>query len=79
MTLSVRIPPRVEQALADYCVSHDTSRSEVVQRLLESFLAEQAKAAVTPLPAFVGCDAGSGNDDVSGNIKQSLRARFRPV
>jgi hypothetical protein len=78
MTLSVRIPPRIEQELAAYCVSHDTSRSEVVQRLLENFLVEQARAADAPLPAFVGCDEGSG-DDVSGNIKQTLRARFRPA
>lgn len=78
MTLSVRIPSRVEQALAEYCVAHDTTRSEVVQHLLETFLAEQRTSAAAPLPDFVGCDAGDGAD-VSGTIKQSLRARFRPA
>lgn len=78
MTLSVRIPPRVEQALAEYCVEHDTTRSEVVQRLLEIFLVEQRKSVAAPVPDFVGCDAGDGAD-VSGTIKQSLRARFHPA
>jgi len=77
MTLSVRVPLRVEEELAAYCVRNDTSRSAVVQQLLEEFLARHAETTPPPLPDFVGCDAGSG-EDVSGTIKQALRARFRP-
>jgi len=74
MTLSIRTPLRVEQALAEYCVAHKTTRSTVVQRLLEDFLERQP----TTLPVFVGCDEGDGTD-VSGNIKKMLRERFRPI
>lgn len=39
MALSVRLPPRVEQKLADYCVSHRVTKSEAVKRALEQMLA----------------------------------------
>ena len=42
MALSVRLPPRVEQKLADYCVSHKVTKSEAVKRALEELLKEKA-------------------------------------
>jgi hypothetical protein len=77
MTLSVRLPPRVEQELAEYCVEHHETKSALVQDLIERFLAERqagARTAVLDHP-FVGHDAGDG-EDVSGTIKARLRARF---
>jgi Arc/MetJ-type ribon-helix-helix transcriptional regulator len=38
MSISVRLPPRVEQKLAEYCVSHKVTKSEAVKRALEEML-----------------------------------------
>ena len=38
MPISVRLPPRVEQKLADYCVDKKVSKSEAVKRALEQLL-----------------------------------------
>ena len=38
MPLSVRLPPRVEQKLADYCASHKVTKSEAIKRALEQML-----------------------------------------
>ncbi|OGA07393.1 MAG: hypothetical protein A3D95_11365 [Betaproteobacteria bacterium RIFCSPHIGHO2_12_FULL_69_13] len=42
MPISVRLPPRVEQKLAEYCVSHRVTRSEAVKRALERMLEAHA-------------------------------------
>jgi hypothetical protein len=74
MTLTVRLPDRVAQDLAEYCATHGVSKSEAVKRALEELLrSPEANAAAHP---FIGCDKGDGSD-VSGNIKAALRARFR--
>ncbi|HEY3076706.1 MAG TPA: hypothetical protein VGJ74_16155 [Burkholderiales bacterium] len=36
--LTARIPPRVEQRLAEYCVKHGMTRSEAVVRALDQYL-----------------------------------------
>jgi len=78
MTLSGRLPPRVEQQLARYCAEHSETKSALVQALIEGFLADQTPGAVPTALShpFVGCDEGSG-EDVSGTLKARLRARFR--
>lgn len=38
MPISVRLPPRVEQKLAEYCVSHKVTKSEAVKRALGEML-----------------------------------------
>src|SRR5258706_166012 len=38
MPISVRLPPRVEQKLAEYCASHKVSRSEAVKQALDRLL-----------------------------------------
>ncbi len=73
MTLTVRLPNRVEQDLADYCVTHGVSKSEAVKRALEDLLRAPKSGDTHP---FIGCDKGDGSD-VSGTIKETLRARFR--
>ena len=45
MPLSVRLPPRVEQKLTDYCVSHKVSKSEAVKRALEQMIEQSAGEA----------------------------------
>lgn len=39
MPVSVRLPPRVEEDLAEYCVRHQSTRSEVIQTALTEYLA----------------------------------------
>jgi len=76
MTLTVRLPSRVEQDLAEYCVTHGVSKSDAVKRALEDMLRPAAESRPVPDHPFFGADKGDGSD-VSGNIKAALRARFR--
>jgi Arc/MetJ-type ribon-helix-helix transcriptional regulator len=76
MTLTVRLPPRVEQELAEYCVKRRMSKSEAVKQALEELLREPGEEVQVSRHPFIGGDRGDGSD-VSGNIKAALRARFR--
>ena len=76
MTLTVRLPDRLEQQLAEYCTTYRVSRSEAVKRALQDLLQPPAPGQSTIEHPFVGCDQGDGSD-VSGNIKAALRARLR--
>jgi len=42
MTLTVRLPPRVEQELAEYCVKRRITKSEAVKQALMDLLAANA-------------------------------------
>lgn len=75
MTLTVRLPPRVEQELAEYCAKRRLSKSEAVKLALEELLRASGELRSSRHP-FIGGDKGDGSD-VSGNIKAALRARFR--
>ena len=75
MTLTVRLPERVEQDLAEYCVAHGVSKSEAVKRALEELLQTPAKGKAEANHPFVGSDPGSG--DVARHTKRLLRERFR--
>jgi hypothetical protein len=76
MTLTVRLPDRVEQELAEYCVKHRVTKSEAVKRALEELLRPHSGSKGSSDHPFIGGDKGDGSD-VSGNIKSALRARFR--
>lgn len=55
MTTTVRIPQRLEQALARYCVETRRSKSEVIIELLE----ERFSAAAPEKTSYeLACDAG---------------------
>ena len=79
MTLSVRVPPRVEQELAEYCTKNKVSKSEAVNRALEEFLAAEKG---TRSPYELGCDLfgehtdEAPSDDVARHSKKLLRERF---
>ena len=75
MTLTVRLPDRIEQELAEYCVKRGMTKSQAVKRALEEMLRAPGDAK-SPGHPFIGGDKGDGSD-VSGNIKAALRARFR--
>lgn len=77
MPISVRLPPRAEQKLADYCVSHKVTKSEAVKRALEG-LFEQTRAPTSVYRAsakFRGSDKAPG--DVARHSKRLLREYFR--
>ena len=76
MTLTVRLPERIEQELAEYCVKRRLTKSEAVKRALEELLRRHAAGVPASDHPFIGGDKGDGSD-VSGNIKAALRARFR--
>jgi len=76
MTLTVRLPDRVEQELAEYCVKRRITKSEAVKQALEELLRSAAGGARGPRHPFIGGDKGDSSD-VSGNVKAALRARFR--
>ncbi len=76
MTLTVRLPPRVEQDLAQYCVKRRITKSEAVKQALEELLRMPDPGTHPTRHPFIGGDKGDGSD-VSGNIKAALRARFR--
>ena len=76
MTLTVRLPDRVEQELAEYCATHGVSKSDAVKRALDDMLRHDAGDNPLLNHPFIGGDKGDGSD-VSGNIKAALRARFR--
>lgn len=77
MPISVRLPLRVEQKLAEYCASHRLTKSEAVKRALEQLLeaSPPASGAYASAKAFIGSDPRPGN--VADNVKTLLRERFR--
>ena len=77
MPISVRLPPRVEQQLAEYCAHTKLTKSEAVKRALERlFDQESAPAAANPAAKrFIGSDDRPG--DVARHTKRLLRERFR--
>lgn len=76
MTLTVRLPQRVEQELAEYCVKRRVTKSAAVKQALEGLLKSAASGDDKLKHPFIGGDKGDGSD-VSGNIKAALRARFK--
>ena len=76
MTISVRLPPKVEQKLAEYCASHMLTRSEAVKRALDQ-LFDQAEPAGFSASArrFAGSDKRPG--DIARHTKRLLRQQAR--
>lgn len=76
MTLTVRLPERVEQKLAEYCTKHRLSKSEAVKLALDKLLAASADE---PSPYDPGKDLfGPRTDtapieDTARNSKRLLR------
>jgi hypothetical protein len=73
MTLSVRIPERVEQELAEYCAKHRMTKSEAVKQALEDLLNKPANKAAMDIYArrFIGSDKSPG--DVARHTKRLLQ------
>jgi len=80
MPLSVRLPPHVEQQLADYCVSHKLSKSQAIKRALERLLEPKGEKR-SPYDlgkAFFESHRGTpATEDIAHNTKRLLREQFR--
>jgi Arc/MetJ-type ribon-helix-helix transcriptional regulator len=79
MPISVRLPPRVEQKLAEYCVSHKISRSEAVKQALDRlFETGAAKSSPWELGAdiFVRHERVKPTEDIARHSKRLLRERL---
>lgn len=79
MTTTVRIPDRLEQTLAQYCVETRRSKSEVIIELLEQRFATQTAAKS---PYEVACDAGfigsfSSEENRVADTKERAKAAIR--
>ena len=74
MTLTVRLPPRVEQELAEYCVKRRMSRSEAVKLALRELLRAPESGTAGRSHPYIGCDTRQG--DVARHTKRLLRERF---
>jgi hypothetical protein len=82
MTTTVRLPPRVEQALASYCLEKRRTKSEVIVELLEQSLlgGSDAIAETTPFEqaqaaGFIGCIEGGRN--TAAHAKKLIREKIR--
>lgn len=75
MTTTVRIPLRLEQALARYCVETRRSKSEVIIELLEQrFAAAQPEKSAYE----IACEAGFiGSFNAAEDSAQNAKARVR--
>lgn len=73
MTTTVRLPLRVEQALATYCVETKRTKSEVIVELLEQrFTAtdtERTPYELAQEAGFIGCLSGKGAGKDAGKAK----------
>jgi hypothetical protein len=80
MPVSVRLPPRVEQKLADYCVTHKVTKSEAIKRALEQMF-EAAEGEASPFD--LGREFFERNlrtkptRDIASHSKRLLREHFR--
>ena len=80
MPVSVRLPHRVEQKLADYCVAHKVTKSVAIKRALEQMFEESEGQ---PSPFDLGREFFERNlrtrptHDVARHSKKLLREHFR--
>jgi hypothetical protein len=81
MTTTVRLPLRVEQALATYCVEARRTKSEVIVELLEQrFMGTQTERTPYELAqeaGFIGCIVGRSAGKSVGNTKERVVAAIR--
>lgn len=81
MTTTVRLPLRVEQALATYCVEAKRTKSEVIVELLEQrFMSTDTARTPYQLAeeaGFIGCVSGKSAVKVMGGTKERVAAAIR--
>jgi hypothetical protein len=76
-TVNARIPPRVEQKLADYCAKSGATRSQAVLRALEEYLDRQSGGADAYALAADLIPAKGAPDLQSDQARELARKAFR--
>lgn len=75
--INARIPPRVEEKLAEYCAKRGTTRTEAIVRALDSYLDSEARGA-SPYSLAADLIPAKGIKEIqSGNVRELARKAFR--
>jgi hypothetical protein len=82
MATTVRLPLRVEQALATYCVETKRTKSEVIVELLEQRFTgpdtDHTPYELAQETGFIGCIGGKGAGKAkAGSTKERVAAAIR--
>jgi len=76
-TINARIPPRVEQKLAEYCAKRGVTRSQAVLRALEEYL-DKAEGGAGPYALAADLIPARGAADLqSDEVRRIARRAFR--
>lgn len=76
-TINARIPPRVEQKLAEYCARNGVTRSEAVLRALEEYL-DKAQGGSGAFALAADLIPAKGAPDVQAEkVREIARRAFR--
>ena len=76
-TVNARIPPRVEQKLAEYCAKRGVTRSQAVLRALEEYL-DKAEGGAAPYALAADLIPSKGSPELqSDRVRAIARRAFR--
>jgi hypothetical protein len=76
-TINARIPPRVEQKLAEYCAKSGVTRSQAVLRALEEYL-DKTQGGAGPYALAVDLIPAKGVSQVQADkVREIARRAFR--
>lgn len=76
-TITARIPPRVEEKLAEYCAKRGTTRTEAIVRALDEYL-DRDTGGASPYSLAADLIPPRGVKDIqSGKVRELARKAFR--
>jgi hypothetical protein len=76
-TLTARIPPRVEQKLAEYCARQGVTRTEALVRALDEYLGQRSGAGDAFALAADLIPKRGVRELQSSDVRRLARAAFR--
>ena len=76
-TINARIPPRIEQKLAEHCANKGVTRSEAVVRALDEYLDRSSGGASAYSLAADLIPASGAPEIQSANVRDLARKAFR--
>jgi hypothetical protein len=76
-TINARIPPRVEEKLAEYCAKRGASRTEAIVRALDDYLDKETGGASAYALAADLIPAKGVKEIQSGGVRELARRAFR--
>ena len=75
--INARVPPRVEEKLAEYCARRGVTRTEVVVRALDHYLDREAGGASAYSLAADLIPRRGAKEIQSSNVRELARKSFR--